>query len=108
LAADVFAWIVGGSGFYFVVRALAPAVGPDVWDAVGIATLSTLLVLLNTVVPAGVGIQEFGMVALLTPWFPASVALVIAVAYRVLQTADDLVWIVLGYLTKAGTPSSPQ
>jgi len=94
------AWIVGGMGYYFTIRALVPSGGPSALNAVGIATVSTLLVLLNSVIPYGIGIQELSSTALLTTWFPASISLVIAVVYRIVQTMDDLLWITISYFLK--------
>lgn len=94
----VAAWVVGGTSFYLTIWALVPSPEIDWFNAVGIATLSTLIVLLGAIVPLGIGLKELAAGALLSKWLPLTVGLSISVIYRLLQTLDEALWIVLAYL----------
>ncbi|MBN1641301.1 MAG: flippase-like domain-containing protein [Anaerolineae bacterium] len=93
-------WTIGGTSFYWTVRALVPGVGLDWANGVGIATLVTLVVLFNSVVPIGLGVKELTTGLLLSHWLPMSVGLLVAVAYRILQTSDELLWAAAAYLLR--------
>lgn len=87
------AWFVGGTSFYLLIYALIPNPGINWPNAVGVATFSTLVVLLGTVLPVGVWLKEIAAGMLLSAWLPIPVGLAVAVAYRVLQTLDEALWI---------------
>lgn len=97
------AWIVGGTSFHFTARSLIPAAELGWLNSVSIATLVTLVVLLNTVLPAGIGLKEIATGVLLSHWFPVSIGLVIAIAYRILQMVDELLWALIAYLVRPTT-----
>jgi hypothetical protein len=94
------AWVIGGIGFYFTVRALAPTGGPNWINSVGAATLATLVVLVNSLIPLGIGLKELATGALLASWLPTPVGLAVALVYRLLQTADEILWMSIAYLTR--------
>ena len=94
------AWFIGGLSFHFTIRALVPDGGPNWADSLGVATLVTLVALLNSLIPAGVGLKELTTGFLLSDWLPMPVGLLVALAYRILQTADELLWAFLAYLLK--------
>jgi hypothetical protein len=91
------AWIIGGVGFHFTIRAFVGYDAIVLVDAVQVATVSTLSVLLSSFIPVSVGIQELTSTALLSYWLPVSASLVIAIIYRFLQTFDELIWILIAY-----------
>lgn len=94
----VAAWVVGGTSFYLTIWALVPSPEIDWFNAVGIATLSTLIVLLGAIVPLGIGLKELAAGVLLSKWLPLTVGLSVSVIYRLLQTLDEALWIALAYL----------
>jgi uncharacterized membrane protein YbhN (UPF0104 family) len=99
------AWIIGGLSLYFTIQALVPNGGPNWVNALGVANLATLVVLLNSVFPVGMGLKEFATGVLLTSWLPMPIGLVVAFAYRVLQICDELLWAGFAYLAKTRVTS---
>lgn len=91
------AWIVGGTSFYLTVWGLIPDPGIDWFNAIGVATLSTLVVLIGTVLPVGIGLKEIAAGILLSKWLPMSVGLSVAVVYRILQMVDEALWVGIAY-----------
>lgn len=91
------AWIVGGTSFYLTVRGLILDPGIDWINAIGVATLSTLAVLIGTALPVGVGLKEITAGVLLSKWLPMPVGLSVAIAYRILQMVDEAFWVSLAY-----------
>jgi hypothetical protein len=91
------AWAIGGTSFYLTIWALIPNPGIDWFNVVGIATLSTLIVLIGTILPMGIGLKELAAGVLLSPWLPVTVGLSVSVIYRLLQTFDEALWIGLAY-----------
>ena len=100
----VVAWIVGGTSFYLTIWALVPNPGIDWINAVGVATLSTLVVLLGSVLPMGIGLKELASGFLLSIWLPMPIGLSIAVVYRLLQMFDEALWIGAAYFLRPKTP----
>lgn len=98
------AWFVGGTSFYLTIYALIPSPGINWSNAVGIATLSTLVALLGTVLPIGVWLKELTAGMLLNAWLPLPVGLAVAVVYRILQMLDELLWIGGAYLLLPKAP----
>ena len=98
------AWIVGGTSFYLTIRALVPDPGIDWANAVGVATLSNLIVLVGTVLPLGIGLKELAAGVLLSIWLPMPVGLSIAVVYRILQMFDEALWVGVAYFLRPKTP----
>jgi hypothetical protein len=85
-------WVFAGLSLYFATEAFSTNIGLGVIDAIGISTLSMLVALLSMVLPSGLGLKEIAMGVLLSSWMPLSTAVVVAIAYRVVQTVDELVW----------------
>jgi len=92
------AWIIGGTSFYCTIRALIPDSGIDWINSLGVATLSTLIALLNAVLPAGVGLKEIAIGLMLQNWLPMPIGLLIGLAYRILQTLDEVLWVGTAYI----------
>jgi hypothetical protein len=85
-------WLFAGASLYFAILALSDVVGPGIWDSIGISTLAMLVTILSFVLPGGFGLKELTFGALLSFWMPLSSALVLSVAYRLLQTGNEVVW----------------
>ncbi len=85
-------WFFAGASFYCLPRALSTITALGAFDALSISALSTLVSLSNFVLPGGLALKELTSSALLTPWMPLSAALVITIIYRVIHTADEILW----------------
>lgn len=96
-------WLLAGVSLYFSVRGVTNSVQITLGDALAISTLSTLVSLLNLVLPVSFGLKEVSMSALLVPWMPASVAILFSLAYRLLHTLDEVGWALL-VLAISGRP----
>ncbi|MBX3049993.1 MAG: flippase-like domain-containing protein [Caldilineaceae bacterium] len=88
-------WLLAGASLYFGVRGVTDSVRLTLGDALAISTLSTLVSLLNLILPVGFGLKEVSMSALLLPWMPTSVAILFSLAYRLLHTLDEVGWALL-------------
>lgn len=87
------AYAVGGLILLLLTRGVAPQSGLTLIDAIRIWALSGGLGFLTSmIIPAGMGIRELTLTALLAPYMPAIGALLIAVLLRLLFIAGDLVW----------------
>ncbi len=107
-------WIFAGLSLYFAFRGFSSINTISVMDAIEISTLSTLVSLLYFIVPGGLALKEMTSSALLTAWMPFSIALVITMVYRLLQTANDIFWALVAHLVTAhsikqaqNTPETP-
>ena len=85
-------WLLAGGSLYFAIRGLTTSIPITIGDALAISTLSTLVALLNLILPVSFGLKEVSMTALLLPWMPASVAILFSLSYRLLHTLDDIFW----------------
>lgn len=103
------AWIVGGTSLYLTIWGLIPNPGIDWINAIGVATLSTLAVLIGTVLPVGIGLKEITAGMLLSKWLPIPVGLSVAIVYRILQMVDEAFWVSLAYFlfSKASERDNP-
>ena len=87
------AYIIGGTILFLLVAGVAPSAGMTLIDAVRIWALTGGVgFLVSMIIPAGIGIRELTLTALLTPTVPAVEALLIAILLRMLFTVSDLVW----------------
>lgn len=94
------AWLVGGTSFYLTIHALIPNSGINWPNAIGVATVSTLVVLVSTVLPVGIGLKELAAGVLLSVWLPVPIGLAVAVVYRILQVFDETLWVGWAYLLR--------
>jgi len=85
-------WVLAGFSLYCAIRAFSGDVGLSIIDAVGISTLVMLVALLSTILPSGLGLKELTSSVLLSHWMPLSSAVVISIAYRLIQTANEMLW----------------
>jgi len=97
LLIHILAWLIGGASLYYLINAIYTLPLADLPGVVGIATLTTLVALLTSVIPGGSSIKELTLAALLSNYTPLSVAVVIAITYRIWQTLLDLLWAALAY-----------
>lgn len=85
-------WLTNGFSFYFLMRAIIGSGIPGVLNTLEVATISALVGLLSMVLPGGFGLKEFTAGALFTQWMPFSTALVVTLAFRLMQTVDEIIW----------------
>ena len=86
------AWVLGGFSLYCAPRALANISSPPLIDAIGISTLSNLVSILAMLLPLNFGLKELTSAAMMTTWMPMSTALIITIIYRLILTANDILW----------------
>ncbi len=87
------AYVVGGLILFLLVRGVAPMSGITVSDAIRIWALAGGVgFLTSTFIPAGMGVRELTLTALLVPNLPVAGALLVAVLLRLLFIVSDLVW----------------
>ena len=92
LAINIVPWLFAGCSLYCAVCSVTTAVSVPLVDAIGISTVAMLVSLLSLVLPGGLGLKELTTGALLLPWMPFSTAMVIVIAYRLMQTLNEMVW----------------
>jgi MFS family permease len=83
--------VVGGLSLFALVEALHPVAATHVLTVVGAFAAGSALATIAFVLPGGLGAREAGMVLALAPIMPTSVAIVIAIAFRLLQLAIEVV-----------------
>ena len=88
----VLPWLFAGLGLYCATRAFSDGGAPGLVDSIGISTLTMLIALISMILPGGFGLKELTSGILLSKWMPLTAALVITVAYRLLQTGNEVVW----------------
>lgn len=104
-------WLVLGGAFALFVAAFVPAAGGA--DAIrysaGVIAASYLAGYVVIVMPAGAGVRELTMSALLAqhPAIPASAAILVSVASRLWFTAGELLPLALVPLLPDGRPAPP-
>lgn len=92
LAAYALAWLLGGAILYLLLHAAAPDTSQSLVEAMSVWALAGGASILMIMVPAGLGVREFGITVLLQPQVTAAIAFLVAVLMRVLFTAGDLLW----------------
>ena len=97
-------WILAGFSLYCVTRAFSGDIGLRIIDAVGVSTLAMLVALLSTILPSGLGLKELTSSVLLSYWMPLSSAVVISIAYRLIQTANEMLWAIVATRVSARAP----
>ena len=89
------AWLGGGLCLYLLISASHPLPVSELATVIGFATISGLAGLLTLALPAGMGLKELTLAALLAYYVPFPVAIVISVLFRMLTTADEILWAVI-------------
>lgn len=104
-------WVVLGTAFGLLVAAFVPAAASfdTMRYAAGVVAASYLAGYVVIVMPAGAGVRELTMSALLAqhPAIPASAAIVVSVASRIWFTAAELLPLALIPLLPDGAPAQP-
>ena len=100
-------WILAGFSLYCATRAFSGTVELGIIDAIGISTLAMLVALLSTILPSGLGLKELTSSVLLSYWMPLSSAVVISIAYRLIQTANEILWALAATRVAARAPGDP-
>lgn len=85
-------WFFSGLSLYFAYRGFTAQPGPSLGQLMVISIITSLVSILNLIIPGGLALKELALVSLLTPWMPVSSALVFSIAYRLLHTLDEAVW----------------
>jgi uncharacterized membrane protein YbhN (UPF0104 family) len=83
---------LGGIILYLLLLAAAPDTPQNLGDAMSVWALAGGASILTIMVPAGLGVREFGITVLLQPQVTAAIAFLVAVLMRLLFTAGDLLW----------------
>lgn len=87
------AYGIGGLILFRLVISLAPAAGVTLPDAVSVWALTGgVASLTSTILPAGLGIRELTLTALLTPEVATTRAVLVALLLRALFIVGDLIW----------------
>jgi hypothetical protein len=109
---DLLLWIgiylvptpLAGVSLYFLIQAITTGIEADLVSLIGVATLSMLVGLVSMLLPAGFGLKELAMAALLATWMPLSVGVVVAIGFRILSTFDDLLWAAVAHAARRKPP----
>jgi uncharacterized membrane protein YbhN (UPF0104 family) len=88
-------WFFAGFALYAATRAFSDHVTLGIVDAIGISTLAMLVALVSSLLPGGLGLKELTSSVLLSSWMPFASAVVISVAYRLIQTMNEMGWALL-------------
>ncbi|MEX1018678.1 MAG: lysylphosphatidylglycerol synthase domain-containing protein [Litorilinea sp.] len=100
----VLPWPLAALSLYYAARGFSTSIAISIPDAMMISTLATLVTLLNFIIPAGLGLKEITLAALLAPWMPLPTAIVFSLIYRLLHTLNDIVWALLALLIPVSAP----
>lgn len=93
MAGYLFAYLIGGWILFFLVKGVAPEAGLNWVDTTRIWSLTGGVgFLASMIIPAGLGVRELTLTALLSPAVPTVGALLIAILLRMLFIVSDLVW----------------
>jgi uncharacterized membrane protein YbhN (UPF0104 family) len=100
VVAYLISYVVGGLILFLLARSIAPESDVTLTNAIRIWALAVGVAFLTSAVsPAGLGIRELTLTALLSPYMPTLGAVLVAVLLRMLFIVSDLVWGGLMWLT---------
>lgn len=86
-------YMIAGIIFFLLIRSVVPTASLEFGEAVRVwALTSSVGTLVVGIVPAGLGVRELSITALLAPKVPAAASLLVAILVRLLFIAGDLVW----------------
>ena len=89
-------WLLDGLGLYFMTTAILVEKLP-IAGVLGVSTVSALVAMTSLILPGGLGLKELAMGAMLSPWVPLSVGLVISIVYRGIYTFVEMMWAYVGH-----------
>jgi hypothetical protein len=95
---------LAGVSLYFLIQGITTGIEVDLVSLIGVATLSMLVGQASMLLPAGFGLKELTMAALLATWMPLSVGVVVAIGFRMLSTFDDLLWAAIAHGARRKEP----
>lgn len=84
-------WLVNGIAHYLLIGSVYPSSLPPLLVLAGIFAISWVTGFLSLVTPSGLGVMEGTLAVLLSSYFPAPVATIIALWTRLVRTVVDLV-----------------
>ena len=84
-------WFLDGIGLFFAVTTFL-VLPPQVVSFIGISTVSTLVSMLTMLLPAGFGLKELTMGAMMSNWLPLSAGIAVSLGYRLLITIVETFW----------------
>jgi uncharacterized membrane protein YbhN (UPF0104 family) len=87
-------WVANSISFYFLTSAVFPT-DPGWLNITVVSLIYGLVAFVGLVLPAGFGLKELSASALLTNWVPFSVGLLIALAFRIMNTLLETAWALL-------------
>jgi glycosyltransferase 2 family protein len=90
LSMGLLTFVLSGLGLHLLIRAMTGGAPVGIEAAVGAISGAGLANLFVIFTPAGLGTREFFLAALLSPAMPASIAVVIAAASRIIMTISEL------------------
>lgn len=100
------AWVLGGAILYLLVRAAMPGTPGNLLTFTSTWAISGAISMLALAIPAGLGIREVTLTALLQPSLGTGLSVVVALLIRALFTTGDLVWGgLIGLLVRGLTPA---
>jgi uncharacterized membrane protein YbhN (UPF0104 family) len=82
-------WLLAGVGYYMFVDSLVPVDSSLLPDLAAIFALSGLVGVFALFAPAGVGVREAAMSAMLSAYMPVAASIAVALAFRVALVAVD-------------------
>jgi hypothetical protein len=100
----VLPWLFSGASFFYAPQAFSTVAGPGLLEATTISTTSMLVSLGSLFLPSGFGLREITFTFLLSPWMPLPVAIVLALAFRITHTIDEIVWALMALLLTNNQP----
>jgi uncharacterized membrane protein YbhN (UPF0104 family) len=85
-------WALSGVALFLLPKAFSSVAFPSLLDVMGIATMSSLITVVNILLPGALGVKEITASVLLSMWVPLSVGMVISLLWRLLNTLIDIIW----------------
>jgi len=88
-------WIVGGLTLYCVLYSIHPLSLAHVPAIIGAWSLSGAIASLVIFLPSGLGLREITLTAMLSPFVPGPIAVVISLLMRLLLTLYEVLWVLI-------------
>jgi hypothetical protein len=92
--------VLQGTGTMLTACAVFPIAWTDAPLVIGASATAWLLGALSPLSPAGIGVREGALAAILSVWLPPSIAVTVAVAARVTATAGELGCMLVALLSR--------
>jgi uncharacterized membrane protein YbhN (UPF0104 family) len=95
LAMHISAWLIFGTGFYLLVLSIDPASTLTPLYATGAFAGAWVVGYLSFLTPAGIGVREAALIGVLLLWMPQEIAILSAIASRLLTVIADFLAVLL-------------